>query len=222
MVSINSTQFQTLNSTLLSQIQNNTQSAAGGVFDGYFNQGAGTQITQQSIPLIILSAVLNVLGLGNLIPTDATNNVQQTATNQKIADTSAIDEAKQGCASDLAAFKNAGVTVSDWDNNNTCTLSFKGKTASITIDNSGNPQFSGDIEFMMEHLKSNNPAQKASVEKQNQFLQEMEQKGNPVVGDAKMTSIKVNGKDTEVNEYTTQNGDKYYLNDEGNKVTPDN
>ena len=158
----------------------------------------------------------------------STNAVQKPATTQSAqatdsgtVDTDAINRTKQALSQELASYKNMGITVSDWDANNSCTLSVNGKTATVTIDNSGKAQFSGDMEAIAEYIKANDPNEQASVEKQDAFIQAQQAAGDPVVGDVKPTTVKVGGKDVAVNEYTTQSGKKYYLDGSGNQVTPD-
>lgn len=155
---------------------------------------------------------------GNVSQTAATSSVSQTSS---VADKEAIESTKAGCASDLAAFSAAGVKVSDWDKNNTCTLSHDGKNATIHISNSGEIEFGGDFEYMANLLTAKDPSQQESVDAQETFLNSQEAKGDPIVGNPKMTKITVNGEEISVNEYTTQNGNKYYLDNNGNQVTPD-
>lgn len=164
----------------------------------------------------------------NIKGNQSTDAVQNTATTQSAqatdsgtVDTDAINRTKQALSQELASYKNMGIKVSDWDANNSCTLSVNGKTATVTIDNSGKPQFSGDMEAIAEYIKANDPNEQASVEKQDAFIKAQEAAGDPVVGDVKSTTVKVGGKDVAVNEYTTQSGKKYYLDSNGNQVTPD-
>ena len=77
------------------------------------------------------------------------------------------------------------------------------------------------MEAIAEYIKANDPNEQASVEKQDAFIQAQQAAGDPVVGDVKPTTVKVGGKDIAVNEYTTQSGKKYYLDGNGNQVTPD-
>ena len=183
---------------------------------------AGLEQATKGNPImsVVTGVIMNVMGLGATDGTQATQATQQTQDTGTV-DTEAIEQAKQGCESDLAAMKKAGITVSDWDKNNTCTLSADGKSATITISNSGQVQFGGDIEAIMEKLKASDPAQQESVDNQNKFIEEQKKAGDPVVGDVKTTSITVNGKSVQVNEYTTQSGKKLYLDDNGKQVSPD-
>lgn len=172
---------------------------------------------------MITGVIMGAMGIGGVGATQGAQETQATQGTQEsgTVDTEAIEQAKQGCESDLAAMKKAGITVSDWDKNNTCTLSADGKTATISISNSGQIQFSGDMEAMANKLKASDPAQQESVDNQNKFIEEQKKAGDPVVGDVKTTSITVNGKSVQVNEYTTQSGKKLYLDDNGKQVSPD-
>ena len=183
---------------------------------------SSVQNLQQANPIVsmITGVIMNVMGLGATDGTQATQATQQTQDTGAV-ETEAIEQAKQGCESDLAAMKKAGITVSDWDKNNTCKLSVDGKTATVSISNSGQVQFGGDIEAIMEKLKASDPTQQESVDNQNKFIEEQKKAGDPVVGDVKTTSITVNGKSVQVNEYTTQSGKKLYLDDNGKQVSPD-
>ncbi len=166
----------------------------------------------------ITGVVMNAMGIGATDATQATQGTQDTGT----VDAAAIEQMKQGCAADLEAMQKAGITVSDWDKNNTCTLSVDGKTATLSISNSGQIQFGGDIDAIMEKLKASDSSQQESVDNQNRFIEQQQKSGDPVVGDVKTTSITVNGKSMQVNEYTTQSGKKLYLDDSGKQITPDN
>ena len=175
---------------------------------------------------MITGVIMGAMGIGGVAATQGTQGAQETQATQGTqesgtVDTEAIEQAKQGCESDLEAMRKAGITVSDWDKNNTCTLSADGKSATITISNSGQIQFSGDMEAMANKLKASDPAQQESVDNQNKFIEEQKNAGDPVVGDVKTISITVNGKSVQVNEYTTQSGKKLYLDDNGKQVSPD-
>lgn len=165
------------------------------------------------LPQIMLAAVL---GTNN---TSTTNNVASTG-NTTSTDAKDIQTVKQGLNSDLTELKNLGVKVSDWDNNNSCTLSYQGKTGTVTINESGETTFSGDIDGIMELLKQD-PQEKESVDNQNKFLAKMENSGDPIIGDVKTTKIKVKGKEISVNEYTSQSGKKHYLDSSGKEIIPD-
>lgn len=165
------------------------------------------------LPQMILRAML---GVNN---TSAPNNVASTG-NTTSTDAKDIQTVKQGLNSDLTELKNLGVKVSDWDNNNSCTLSYQGKTGTVTITNSGQISFGGDIEGIMEILKQD-PQEKESVDNQNKFLAKMENSGDPIIGDVKTTKIKVKGKEISVNEYTSQSGKKHYLDSSGKEITTD-
>ena len=56
---------------------------------------------------------------------------------------------------------------------------------------------------------------------ESEFLDKQEAAGDPIVGPSKATSINVNGKSVDVNEYTTQSGKKLYLDGSGNEVKPE-
>lgn len=165
------------------------------------------------LPPIILRAML---GVNN---TSAQNNIASTESTTQ-TNTKDIQSIKQGLNNDLNELKALGVKVSDWDNNNSCTLSYQGKTGTVTITDSGQVSFGGDIDGIMELLKQD-PQEKESVDNQNKFLAKMENSGDPIIGDVKTTKIKVNGKEISVNEYTSQSGKKYYLDNSGKEVTPD-
>lgn len=165
------------------------------------------------LPQIMLAAIF---GTNN---TSTTNNVASTESTTQ-TNTKDIQTVKQGLNSDLTELKNLGVKISDWDNNNSCTLSYQGKTGTVTITNSGQISFGGDIEGIMELLKQD-PQEKESVDNQNKFLAKMENSGDPIIGDVKTTKINVKGKEISVNEYTSQSGKKYYLDNSGKEVTPD-
>ena len=165
------------------------------------------------LPPIILRAML---GVNN---TSAQNNIASTESTTQ-TNTKDIQSVKQGLNNDLNELKALGVKVSDWDNNNSCTLSYQGKTGTVTINESGETTFSGDIDGIMELLKQD-PQEKESVDNQNKFLAKIENSGDPIIGDVKTTKIKVNGKEISVNEYTSQSNKKYYLDSSGKEVTPD-
>lgn len=165
------------------------------------------------LPQIMLAAVL---GTNN---TSTTNNVASTESTTQ-TNTKDIQSIKQGLNNDLNELKALGVKISDWDNNNSCTLSYQGKTGTVTITDSGQISFGGDIEGIMELLKQD-PQEKESVDNQNKFLTKMESSGDPIIGDVKTTKIKVKGKEISVNEYTSQSGKKYYLDSSGKEITPD-
>ena len=165
------------------------------------------------LPPIILRAML---GVNN---TSAQNNIASTESTTQ-TNTKDIQSVKQGLNNDLNELKALGVKVSDWDNNNSCTLSYQGKTGTVTITDSGQVSFGGDIDGIMELLKQD-PQEKESVDNQNKFLAKIENSGDPIIGDVKTTKIKVNGKEISVNEYTSQSNKKYYLDSSGKEVTPD-
>ena len=208
------------------QIQNATKNGGNISIDwaSYFAQGNNVTGNNNSptssllealaqLPKMILRAML---GVNN---TSAPNNVTSTG-NTTSTDAKDIQTVKQGLNSDLTELKNLGVKVSDWDNNNSCTLSYQGKTGTVTVNESGEITFSGDIERIMELLKQD-PQEKESVDNQNKFLAKMENSGDPIIGDIKTTKIKVKGKEISVNEYTSQSGKKYYLDSSGKEITPD-
>ena len=203
------------------QIQNAAQNGGTISIDwaSYFAQGNNVTGPTSSLlealtqlPQIILRAML---GVNN---TSAPNNVASTG-NTTSTDAKDIQSVKQGLNNDLNELKALGVKVSEWDNNNSCTLSYQGKTGSVTITNSGQISFGGDIEGIMELLKQD-PQEKESVDNQNKFLAKMENSGDPIIGDVKTTKIKVKGKEISVNEYTSQSGKKHYLDSSGKEITP--
>lgn len=164
------------------------------------------------LPQIMLAAIF---GTNN---TSTTNNVASTESTTQ-TNTKDIQSVKQGLNNDLNELKALGVKISDWDNNNSCTLSYQGKIGTVTITNSGQISFGGDIEGIMEILKQD-PQEKESVDNQNKFLAKMENSGDPIIGDVKTTKIKVKGKEISVNEYTSQSGKKHYLDSSGKEITP--
>ena len=165
------------------------------------------------LPQILLASILGLNNTSNASSVDKTENTTQTTTEN-------IQSIKQEVNSELNQLKNLGVKISDWDNNNSCTLSYQGKTGTVTITNSGQISFGGDIEGIMEILKQD-PQEKESVDNQNKFLAKMENSGDPIIGDVKTTKIKVKGKKISVNEYTSQSGKKHYLDSSGKEITPD-
>ncbi len=132
-----------------------------------------------------------------------------------------IEEAKTSCEADFPSLKASGVNVSEWDKNNTCTLSFGQYKAVISISSDGNSRIDGDIVPIMEHVKNTNPEEAESVSKQNSMIEKQEKSGDPIVGKPNLINVKVNGKSVPVNEYTTKSGNKLYLDGKGNEVTPD-
>lgn len=182
---------------------------------------ANNTINNNSSPWVDLltqfsQIILRAIGINN---TSAPNNVASTG-NTTSTDAKDIQSIKQGLNNDLNELKALGVKVSDWDNNNSCTLSYQGKTGTVTITDSGQVSFGGDIDGIMELLKQD-PQEKESVDNQNKFLAKMENSGDPIIGDVKTTKIKVKGKEISVNEYTSQSNKKYYLDSSGKEVTPD-
>lgn len=165
------------------------------------------------LPQIMLAAIF---GTNN---TSTTNNVASTESTTQ-TNTKDIQSVKQGLNNDLNELKALGVKISDWDNNNSCTLTYQGKTGTVSITNSGQISFGGDIEGIMELLKQN-PQEKESVDNQNKFLAKMEKSGDPIIGNIKTTKIKVKGKEISVNEYTSQSGKKHYLDSSGKEITTD-
>ena len=211
-----------LTPTMQRQIQNAAKNGGNISIDwaSYFAQGNNVTDPTSSLlealaqlPKMILRAML---GVNN---TSAPNNVASTG-NTTSTDAKDIQTVKQGLNSDLTELKNLGVKVSDWDNNNSCTLSYQGKTGTVTINESGETTFSGDIDGIMELLKQD-PQEKESVDNQNKFLAKMKNSGDQIIGDVKTTKIKVKGKEISVNEYTSQSGKKYYLDNSGKEITPD-
>ena len=208
------------------QIQNAVKNGGDISIDwaSYFAQGNNVTGNNNSPTSILLEALTQLpqmilramLGVNN---TSAPNNVASTG-NTTSTDTKDIQSVKQGLNNDLNELKALGVKVSDWDNNNSCTLSYQGKTGTVTITDSGQVSFGGDIDGIMELLKQD-PQEKESVDNQNKFLAKMENSGDPIIGDVKTTKIKVNGKEISVNEYTSQSNKKYYLDSSGKEVTPD-
>lgn len=192
----------------------------------YFDQGNNVTGNNSSSPWLSSLAQLPQMILGTMLAsmfgtnsTTATNNVASTS-NTTSTDAKDIQTVKQGLNSDLTELKKLGVKVSDWDNNNSCTLSYQGKTGTVTINESGETTFSGDIDGIMELLKQD-PQEKESVDNQNKFLAKMENSGDPIIGNVKTTKIKVKGKEISVNEYTSQSGKKYYLDSSGKEITPE-
>lgn len=212
-----------LTPTMQRQIQNAAQN--GGTIDiGKLLVSQGVSIVNNNnsspwlnllnqLPQILLASILGLNNTSNASSVDKTENTTQTTTEN-------IQSIKQEVNSELNQLKNLGVKISDWDNNNSCTLSYQGKTGTVTITNSGQISFGGDIEGIMEILKQD-PQEKESVDNQNKFLAKMENSGDPIIGDVKTTKIKVKGKEISVNEYTSQSGKKHYLDSSGKEITPD-
>ena len=212
-----------LTPTMQRQIQNAAQN--GGTIDiGKLLVSQGVSIVNNNnsspwlnllnqLPQILLASILGLNNTSNASSVDKTENTTQTTTEN-------IQSIKQEVNSELNQLKNLGVKISDWDNNNSCTLSYQGKTGTVTINNSGQISFGGDIEGIMEILKQD-PQEKKSVDNQNKFLAKMENSSDPIIGDVKTTKIKVKGKEISVNEYTSQSGKKYYLDSSGKEITPD-
>lgn len=212
-----------LTPTMQRQIQNAAQN--GGTIDiGKLLVSQGVSIVNNNnsspwlnllnqLPQILLASILGLNNTSNASSVDKTENTTQTTTEN-------IQSIKQEVNSELNQLKNLGVKISDWDNNNSCTLSYQGKTGTVTITNSGQISFGGDIEGIMELLKQD-PQEKESVDNQNKFLAKMENNGDPIIGDVKTTKIKVKGKEISVNEYTSQSGKKYYLDSSGKEITTD-
>ncbi len=204
------------------QIQNAAQN--GGTIDiGKLLVSQGVSIASNNsspwlnllnqLPQILLASILGLNNTSNASSVDKTKNTTQTTTEN-------IQSIKQEVNSELNQLKNLGVKISDWDNNNSCTLSYQGKTGTVTITNSGQISFGGDIEGIMEILKQD-PQEKESVDNQNKFLAKMGNNGDPIIGDVKTTKIKVKGKEISVNEYTSQSGKKHYLDSSGKEITSD-
>lgn len=212
-----------LTPTMQRQIQNAAQN--GGTIDiGKLLVSQGVSIVNNNnsspwlnllnqLPQILLASILGLNNTSNASSVDKTENTTQTTTEN-------IQSIKQEVNSELNQLKNLGVKISDWDNNNSCTLSYQGKTGTVTITNSGQISFGGDIEGIMEILKQD-PQEKESVDNQNKFLAKMENNGDPIIGDVKTTKIKVKGKEISVNEYTSQSGKKHYLDSSGKEITTD-
>lgn len=201
------------------QIQNAVQN--GGTIDIgklLVSQGVSIANSNNSSPWVDLLQIL-FASIHGLNRASTTNNVASTESTTQ-TNTKDIQSVKQGLNNDLNELKALGVKVSDWDNNNSCTLSYQGKTGTVTITDSGQVSFGGDIDGIMELLKQD-PQEKESVDNQNKFLAKMENSGDPIIGDVKTTKIKVKGKEISVNEYTSQSGKKYYLDNSGKEVTPD-
>lgn len=188
----------------------------------YFAQGNSVTGNNSSSPWLSSLAQLPQIMLSAMLGTNSTTAPDNVASSSSTTQTDAkdIQSVKQGLNSDLNELKSHGVKVSDWDNNNSCTLSYQGKTGTVTVNDSGQVAFGGDIDGIMELLKQD-PQQKESVDNQNKFLAKMENSGDPIVGDVKTTKVKVNGKEIAVNEYTSQSGKKYYLDNSGKEITTD-
>lgn len=190
----------------------------------YFAQGNNVAGNNNPLTSILLGSLAQLpqMMLSAMLGTNSTtapDNIASTGSTTS-TNTKDIQTVKQGLNSDLNELKNLGVKVSDWDNNNSCTLSYQGKTGTVSINDSGQVAFGGDIDGIMELLKQD-PQQKESVDNQNKFLAKMENSGDSIVGDVKTTKVKVNGKEVSANEYTSQSGKKYYLDNSGKEITPD-
>ena len=55
-----------------------------------------------------------------------------------------------------------------------------------------------NMDAIMEYIKENSPEEKAAVEKQEKFVKSLEDKGNPVVGDAQPVQVSINGEQKKV------------------------
>ncbi len=171
------------------------------------NQGTNVQNTNNN------NSIFNVSNPDTKAVSNKTE--AQNVDNQKISD------AKKSCESDFASLKASGVNVSEWDQNNTCTLSHQGAKATVTIDNNGQVSFGGNIDKIMEHLKTSNSEEKQSVDNMNNFLENL----NGEVLNQKLSSVKVNGNETEVMEFLVKTSDgkveSRYLDDSGKEVKAD-
>ena len=198
------------------QIQNTAKN--GGTIDiGKLLVSQGVSIaSNNSSPWLNLLNQLPQIMLAAIFGTNNTSTTKNVASTESTTQTNTkdIQSVKQGLNNDLNELKALGVKISDWDNNNSCTLSYQGKTGTVTINESGETTFSGDIDGIMEILKQD-PQEKESVDNQNKFLAKMENSGDPIIGDVKTTKIKVKGKEISVNEYTSQSGQKHYLDSSG-------
>ena len=145
-----------------------------------------------------------------------------TKPTQNIPETQAQKDAKAGLQSDLDSFKAAGVSVT-WSGN-TCTLSHNGKTATITLNAAGEPEFAGDMEYMQNYLEQASPGEKEASQKYENFVKGFQDKGYELA-DQKIKKIKINGKETSVVECTfkSSSGETSvaYLDNDGNQVKPD-
>lgn len=67
------------------------------------------------------------------------------------------------------------------------------------------------------------PEENEKANKMAMFMLQLDSLGDPALEqDPEFISIKVNGKDTDVYEFTTQKGNKYYLDaNTGEQITPD-
>ncbi len=174
----------------------------------------------------ILSTILNIVNqtlqgvLFSIVNRNSQTNQSSQVADSNTVNTEAINKTKQVLSADLASYQAKGIKVSDWDANNSCTLSWNGKTATITIDNSGNTQFSGDMEAIADYLKSD-PQEAEALKRQQEFIENLKIQGDPVVGDVSFTTVNVNGEPVAAIQITTQGGDTHYLNSYGYEVTPD-
>lgn len=171
------------------------------------NQGTNTQSTSNETSIFSVS--------NPDTKAVSTTSETQTVDNQKIS------EAKKSCESDFASLRASGVNVSDWDQNNTCTLSYQGAKATVAIDSNGQVSFGGNIDKIMDHLKEANTEEKQSVDNMNKFLENIDGE----VVNQKLSSVKVNGKETQVMEFLVKTSDgkveRRYLDDKGNEVKAD-
>ena len=151
--------------------------------------------------------------------TKAVSNTSETKNVDKTSQES-IQNFKNTYKKELEGFRSLGVDIS-YGNNYTCNLSHNGHAATINFKDSQTAKFEGDFSYFSELLQASVPEEKQSVESQKNLTEFQEAKGDPVVGNIKTVSITVNGKSISVNEYTTKSGNKYYLDSEGNQVTPD-
>lgn len=211
--------------TLQRQIQNAVKNG-GSIninWEDYFSQGnTNFGANNNSSPWLNLLTQIPQMALSSILGGNTTSTANNVSNTQNTTQTGSenIQTTKQGLTNDLNQLKSLGVNVSNWDNNNSCTLSYQGKTGTITINDNGQVSFSGDIDSIIQLLKQS-PEEQESVNNQNKFLEKMGKSGDPIIGDVKTTKIKINGKDILVNEFTSKSGKKYYLDSSGKEVKPD-
>lgn len=206
---------------LITQYSSNGNNSASASFLSFlFPQGGDVN---NPMMYLMASIVGLITGQSPEVLLNTINQTQQVSATQETSETKdakSIEATKKQLDSDFTNYKSIGIEISDWDANNSCTLSVNGNTGTITIMADGSTRMA-NMDAIMEYIKENSPEEKAAVEKQEKFVKSLEDKGNPVVGDAQPVQVSINGEQKKVLEYTTKNGEKYYLDDSGNQVTPD-
>lgn len=148
---------------------------------------------------------------------DAQQTNQTQGGNQATSIQADVESGKEVAASSLQTLKNSGATVSNW-NNNSCTVSKDGWTATISVTEDGQMSYSGDIEAMANLLYTN-LKEAQSVKNQENFYKKL---GISMEDTEQRTVVvKVNGKKVPAIEIATKDGKYYYLDNDGKQIIPD-